>query len=111
MINGRFRRLTGAVVLGLLMLGLGQETAYPQPFVAGRAVIVVHLPPRGRLLIDGGATRQGGPVRTFITPPLPGPPGRRFSYTFVASWVEGGTPRSVERLVRFQAGQRVVVDL
>src|SRR5262249_14850924 len=75
------------------------------------AIIVFRLPASARLTIGDSATAQSGSERTFITPPLSSPMGKGFSYTVKATWTEGGKEKKVERVVRFKAGSRVVVDL
>ena len=81
----------------------------PQP-AEGAARFTVRLPASAQLWIDGYQSRQSGPVRLFHSP-ADLVPGKTYEYTFRARWDEGGRPVTRERVVPFQAGGAVAVDL
>jgi uncharacterized protein (TIGR03000 family) len=74
-----------------------------------KATLVVKLPAAAALTIDGAATKQTGPERTFISPKLE--PGKTYVYGLKATWDEGGKLRTVTRNATVAAGRRTVVDL
>jgi uncharacterized protein (TIGR03000 family) len=69
----------------------------------------VYLPADARLVIDGTATTQTGPLRRFASPPLA--PGTIYTYTLKATWKDQGKDVVVERLVPVRAGRTAEVDL
>src|SRR4051812_36998625 len=100
----RRTRISATLLAGLLLtatplLAPGQEGKAP----ADKAIIVVKLPADATLTVDGGATKATGAERSFITPALK--QGPTYSYTFAATWKEGGEEKKAEKKVRFQAGQ------
>lgn len=98
---------TAVVCLALLFLLLPAVVGQTVP--EGKAVLTVRLPASAVLTIDEGPTKQTGPERTFVTPPLT--PGKTYAYTLVATWDDGGTPRIVTRKARVRSGERTVIDL
>jgi uncharacterized protein (TIGR03000 family) len=88
----------------LLLPAFAAETVH-----AGRATLTVRLPAAASLTIDGTATRQTGPVRTFLTPTLDA--GKTFLYTLVARWDDNGTQRLVTKKATVRAGEETEVDL
>src|SRR5215213_9120321 len=101
------RLVLGAVLLvGLPCLAVSQEIPPPD-----RAILVFRLPANAKLVIGEGETTQSGAERTFVTPQLSRTTGKGFNYTVKATWTEDGKEKKVERVVRFKAGSRVVVDL
>jgi uncharacterized protein (TIGR03000 family) len=98
-------------LLGMFILAsvpcvaIGQATPPP----ADKALIVIRLPADAKLTISGEPTRQTGPERTFITPSLQA--GKRYRYRLAATWIGDGKQRKTEFVVRFKAGDRVLVDL
>jgi uncharacterized protein (TIGR03000 family) len=74
----------------------------PQP-----GMVIVQTPPDAELWFNGAATKQTGPERAFITPPLP--PGKRGEYAVRARWVENGKPIEQFRIVTVQAGGQAKV--
>lgn len=58
------------------------------PAVAA-AHVTVRLPADARLWVNGKATKQSGPVREFVTPPVLRA-GLTYRYDFRAEWNEGG---------------------
>src|SRR5579871_3975850 len=73
------------------------------------ATIVVHVPADARVFFDDGATRQSGPMRTFLTAALPA--GRKFSYRIKAEVVRDGKVVSQSQDVTVWAGHTTEVDL
>jgi uncharacterized protein (TIGR03000 family) len=67
------------------------------------ATIILHCPPNAAVTIDGNATAQTGPQRTYHTPALDS--GKEFTYRVQASWegktatviasVRGGSPTTI----------------
>jgi uncharacterized protein (TIGR03000 family) len=87
------------------------ESAAPpaQAPAAGSARLTIQLPATATLWIDGQPTQQTGAVRQFTTPDTL-VPGRLYTYTFRAQWVENGQPVTRERTVEFKAGNQVIVN-
>ncbi|MBY0525989.1 MAG: TIGR03000 domain-containing protein [Gemmataceae bacterium] len=96
-------------VLALTALGSLLLPAQAQPVPDGRAMLTVRLPASAVLTIDEGATRQTGPERTFISPPLPA--GKSYRYTLTATWDDNGEQRNVTRKVVVRGGEHTQVDL
>jgi uncharacterized protein (TIGR03000 family) len=88
-----------------LLLALGAARAADAP--ADKALLLVRLPADAVLTIEGGATRQTGGERLFVSPPLA--PGKRYSYTVKAEWKEDGKTRSEVQEVVVAAGQQSLV--
>jgi uncharacterized protein (TIGR03000 family) len=74
-----------------------------------RALIEVRVPPGAEVTFDGEKTTQMGGLRPFVSPPLTA--GQPYSYKVTARWQEGGREVVRTRTVKFQAGERVGVDL
>jgi uncharacterized protein (TIGR03000 family) len=72
------------------------------------AKITVSLPADAELYVDGHETKETGPERDFVTPPLAR--GTDYSYSIRAVWTEDGRPVERTRKVSFQAGSLVRVD-
>jgi uncharacterized protein (TIGR03000 family) len=77
--------------------------------VVTTANIDVHLPPDAELRFDGTFLAETGAVRHFVTPALV--PGTSYVYDISATWLENGQRVTSDRHVRFQAGDRLSVDL
>jgi uncharacterized protein (TIGR03000 family) len=75
----------------------------PQP-----AYLDVAVPADAELWIDDGSTRQTGPSRAFVTPPLH--PGSEFTYQVRARWTDAGGTVDQVRPVAVRAGERVPVE-
>ncbi|GEM_PF-7091406 len=74
-----------------------------------QADVLVILPsPQAALSIDNKPTCQTGTNRSFVVSPLD--PRGTYSFNLKASWFENGQPVTVEKIVTFRSGQRVVVD-
>ena len=73
-----------------------------------QAKIKVYLPADAILHVDGAQTQATGEVRSFISPPLTR--GKKYVYTFRATWKEGGKEVSTERTAHLEAGLDVIVD-
>jgi uncharacterized protein (TIGR03000 family) len=82
----------------------GQKQTKPQP-----AEIVVAIPGPARLTIDDHETSQTGEQRRFVTPPLA--PGRKFTYTLKATWIEGNRQIVRMAVATVQAGKQTTLDL
>ena len=95
-----------------LILAVGLFAVIPaETFVGehGKTVTVeVYLPPRARLLIEGQETRSRGPMRRFVSPPLP--PGR-YAYTVKAIIPDPNGQRTVTRRIDVRPGDFESIDL
>jgi uncharacterized protein (TIGR03000 family) len=96
-------------LLGVSAPGLaaGELAAGP----AGRhpATVRVTLPADATLTIDGRPTRSTTAERLFVTPPLEA--GKRYGYTFRATFVRAGKTVTVAQEVLVQAGREALVSL
>ena len=72
------------------------------------ATVVVRLPAKARLTIDGQATRSTGATRRFVSPPLA--PRRSYAYRLRAEVVHKGRVVSQTRTVTVQAGRQSQVE-
>jgi uncharacterized protein (TIGR03000 family) len=95
--------LAGLAFLGPTPLSFSQEAAGSQP-----AYIRVYVQSDARLTVDGTSTKQTGAVRRFVSTPLPA--GKKFVYTFKATWQENGKEMTREQEARVQAGLETTVD-
>lgn len=89
-----------------------QQTAAPaKETQERRAFLTVRVYSTATLTVDGNPTKQTGEVRKFYSPPLE--PGKKYSYTFVASWRPGNNYETytVTRKVRVEAGLTRELDL
>ncbi|HTK76338.1 MAG TPA: TIGR03000 domain-containing protein [Gemmataceae bacterium] len=94
----------------------GESPAPPLAGAAGgysvppnAALIVVTMPPDGKLLANGKPIEGTGSVRVFQTPPLE--PGKEYDYEIQISLDRGGKkyePKEVTK--KFRAGERVNVE-
>jgi uncharacterized protein (TIGR03000 family) len=101
-------------VVGLLTAsaGLGQPPAAREDKKDDKtATILVRLPDaKVKLTVDGSPLTQTGKERKFVTPPLV--PGKRYSYTFVATVeLNEYTWALRTHVVKFKAGETVTADL
>src|SRR5256885_12981359 len=78
------------------------------PAVAA-ARITVRLPAEAKLWVDGRPTKQTGPVREFVTPPVLRA-GWTYRYTFRAGWAQDGRAVVRERPVPVRATGASEVD-
>jgi uncharacterized protein (TIGR03000 family) len=99
------RAMTASVALGVLLV----SSADGQPAPNDRAILTVRLPAQATLTVDGTPTKQTGPQRRFVTPPLPA--GKSFNYELVATWREGGSTQTVTKTVTVRAGQETNINL
>jgi uncharacterized protein (TIGR03000 family) len=84
-------------------------SAQPAPATDATASISVIVPDGARVWFNGSATRQGGRVREFQSPPLT--PGREFVYNVKAQWRDAnGKEVTRTREVDVRAGANVSVD-
>jgi uncharacterized protein (TIGR03000 family) len=73
------------------------------------AAITVFLPTAdAKLWFDNTEMKQQGMTRYFSTPSLE--PGKMFTYTLKARWMNNGQPVEREKQVNVQAGQQATVD-
>jgi uncharacterized protein (TIGR03000 family) len=100
-------QLTLAALLAALPLLPTRAAEMTTP--ADKALLVVRLPAGAALTIGDTVTKQTGPERTFVSPPLT--PGKSYSYDLKATWDENGKTKKVMRQVQVAAGRRTVVDL
>ncbi|HVA50481.1 MAG TPA: TIGR03000 domain-containing protein [Pirellulales bacterium] len=70
--------------------------------------VEVYLPPCARLLIEGQETKSKGPMRRFVSPPLP--PGK-YVYTIKAIVPDPNGPRTVTRRIDVRPGDFESIDL
>jgi uncharacterized protein (TIGR03000 family) len=66
------------------------------------AVLIAHLPARALLWVEGRLTRLTAPTRSFRSPPLF--PGKKYTYTVRAAWIEEGRWVSQTVTVPVRAG-------
>jgi uncharacterized protein (TIGR03000 family) len=78
------------------------------PAVAA-ARVTIRLPSDAKLWVDGKPTKQTGPVREFVTPPVLRA-GLTYQYTFRAEWTHDGQPVIRERPVAVRATGSTDVD-
>jgi uncharacterized protein (TIGR03000 family) len=86
------------------------QSNYPATTSRDTSVLVkVHVPdPNAEIWFEGSKTSQHGTVREFQSPPLD--PGRQYTYTVRARWMENGREVDRSRAVQVQGGQQVHVD-
>jgi len=70
--------------------------------------VEVYLPEGARLFIEGQETRSKGPMRRFVSPPLP--PGK-YTYTIKAIIPGPNGPRAVTRRIDVRPGDFESIDL
>jgi uncharacterized protein (TIGR03000 family) len=70
--------------------------------------VEVYVPEAARLLIEGQETRSSGPMRRFVSPPLP--PGK-YTYTINAIIPGPDVPRTVTSRVDVRPGDFESIDL
>lgn len=85
----------------------GTPAAGVMPDSSKRTAIHVHVPADAQVFVDGTATRQTGPDRNFITPPLD---RSDYTYDVTARWMDNGKERRESRTVRLIPGQTVNLD-
>lgn len=104
----KFHYLPGLLAGLVLALAAGQAHAQR---AAQPVTLKVYLAEDDALLtIEGGATKQTGSTRQFVSPPLE--PGVSYTYTLVATWEPNNyTKITRTRTVAVRAGQTVEVDL
>ena len=83
------------------------QASFTQP--DDRAHLEVRVPAMdAQVLFDGDPTRQQGMDRMFVSPPLT--PGKSFTYSIEARWMENGRMVTQSRSVPVSAGQTATVD-
>jgi len=73
------------------------------------AMLKVLLPADAKLVIEGDKTRQTGPERRFLSPPLAA--GVNYRYTLEVTFMKDGKEVTRTEVARVQAGRETVVDL
>jgi uncharacterized protein (TIGR03000 family) len=76
------------------------------PAPDNEARITLNVPVDAEVWFDGVKTRQAGPTREFVSPPLT--PGQSYTYRVRARWTENGRPVEQERDIRVRANQQTV---
>jgi uncharacterized protein (TIGR03000 family) len=71
------------------------------------ADITVQVPPDAEVWIEGVRTKQMGPVRDFVSPPLD--PGVNYDYEIRATWKNNGEVVSDTQHVNVRAGDRTKI--
>ena len=69
----------------------------------GAAELIARLPEHAVVWVDGQRTRSAGATRYFYSPPLA--PGRKYTYTLRAAWVEDGRWVGQTRDILVRAGR------
>ncbi len=90
---------------------LATSAVAPAPAAApgGCLILSVRVPqPAAEVFVDGQKTAQTGTDRTFESPPLD--PGKGYSYTVTARWVERGQTVEMSKVVSGTPGEVVRVD-
>jgi uncharacterized protein (TIGR03000 family) len=87
------------------------DVAIPPPPVTKLtgALVRIRVAPSARMWVDGTATSQTGAIRTFTTPALN--PGKTYSYTVRACWLDDGRPVVRTRVIKVIPGQIAELDL
>lgn len=87
-----------------------QSSLYPpSSSVAENAARVrVRVPANATVWFEGDQTRQTGPERDFVSPPLS--PGQTYTYDIRARWTDNGQPVEQTRTIRVRAGETSTVD-
>jgi uncharacterized protein (TIGR03000 family) len=62
----------------------------------------VSVPADAEIWFDGNKTRQTGPARSFVSPPIT--PGHDYAYVLKARWLENGKEVTQTRRVIVHAG-------
>jgi len=81
-----------------------QQSTDSQP-----ATIRVYVPADAKITVDGTPTKQTGGDRHYVSPPLP--LGKKYVYTFKATWQEQGKEIVREQEVHIEGGKETTVDL
>jgi uncharacterized protein (TIGR03000 family) len=74
-----------------------------------RATVIVHLPAKARLLVDGKPTQSTSSVRRFYTPPLEA--GQNYHYVFEAKMDQNGETVTTTKRVDVRPGKTEEVYL
>jgi uncharacterized protein (TIGR03000 family) len=82
------------------------STEYP---AVATAKVNVRLPADAKLWVDGKPTKQTGPIRSFVTPPVLRA-GLTYQYSFRAEWTRDGQTVTRERTVPVKATGSFDVD-
>jgi uncharacterized protein (TIGR03000 family) len=72
------------------------------------AMIDLRVPSNAQVWVEGQPTRQTGPEREFVSPPLD--PGSTYQYRIKARWMQDGKPVEREKTVTIRANETKNVD-
>jgi uncharacterized protein (TIGR03000 family) len=88
---------------------IATQSFYSPTETSNQATVHVLVPDaNAKVTFDDTATTQTGTDRVFNSPPLE--PGKSFSYTVQATWMEGDKEVTHKKDVRVQAGANTTVD-
>lgn len=84
---------------------------FPQVVPAQQPATLQILVPssNAKVEVEGVPTRQEGPVRRYISPPLNA--DSTYTYTIKVTWIESGRIRNLTRTTEVRPGQETVLDL
>ncbi len=71
------------------------------------AYLTVKVPADAEVWLEGARTKQSGPTRLFVSPPLR--PGNQYAYAVRARWQEEGREVEQTQEVAVQPGDRLTV--
>jgi uncharacterized protein (TIGR03000 family) len=95
----------------------GQESGYYSPEMSGqgfamgsnRVLIRLFVPnPEAHVWFEGSPTEQTGSDRLYISPPID--PGKNYSYTIKATWMENGKEVTKEQNLPVRANQQAMAS-
>jgi uncharacterized protein (TIGR03000 family) len=83
--------------------------AGPAAVEPNAVLIRLTMPPDAELWFNGEKTTQTGSAREFVSPPLT--PGKDYTYTVHARWMQNGQEVDRDRTLTVHAGDRLNLDL
>lgn len=94
---------------GYLYPARTHNMVHDEPWItpAPVAQLNVHVPADAQVWLEGNPTRQTGPNRLYVSPPLQA--GHQYSYEIRARWTENGRAREETRHLTVRAGDRLDV--
>jgi uncharacterized protein (TIGR03000 family) len=93
------------------MSGYNSPEMYGQNFGMGSNQVLIRLfvpNPEARVWFEGSPTEQTGSDRLYISPPID--PGKNYSYTIKATWMENGKEVTKEQNLPVHANQRAMAS-
>jgi uncharacterized protein (TIGR03000 family) len=102
---------SSAIVSNTMAGSPGTTSMYynPDPDANRRANVIVHLPAKAKLSVDGQAMRSTSATRRFYSPPLQA--GKSYHYVFKAEMDRDGKPVEVTKHLDVRAGQKQEITL